>query len=130
MKTLNIDLIRKLSFPDFKVEKIELFPDKKKLIILIEGAWLDLDKGKELGNGVLVLKNWKGFSIRAFDAESENWNEISINKIDDDYLKDICEIEFANNSVSLYGFGKKSNRWMEWKINQAKIHAEFNSISK
>src|SRR5882757_2502051 len=100
MKILNENMMTHLSFPDFDVEKIDFSQQNKTLKIFVDGAWLDLKGGQELGNGILFFDDWKNLTIRAFDSTLEKWTNIDIEKIDP--LKDICEIKFTNSTVNLF----------------------------
>lgn len=123
-KTLDEIHIRNLSFPDFDVEKMQFSPEKKTLKIYVEGAWLDEDEGGgELGNGVLFFSNWEFIEIKRFEYITKNWCQVE--EVDPEFLKDICEFKFLNSSVALCGFGGKSGEWLEWKITNSKMYAEF-----
>ncbi len=125
MKILDENMMKNLSFPDFDVEKIEFSPKEKKLKIFVEGAWLDINGGFELGKGVLCFSNWEDLSISRFDPCAEKWSNISEVKVEP--LKDLCEVRFDDSTICLYGFGKQIGHWMEWKIQKAKMHAEFDA---
>lgn len=123
MKIFEENLIKLLSFPDYEVEKIELSLEEKILKIFIEGAWLDLKDGIQLGKGFLCFQDWESFSMNRFDPHTEKW--FTINELKVEPLKDICEMKFTDHAVYLYGFGKQIGQWTEWKIQKAKMHAEF-----
>lgn len=123
MKILDETTMKNLSFPDFEVEKIEFSSEEKKLKIYIEGAWLDLNGGCQLGRGILYFNDWEDFSINRFDPQTEKWSHINASDVDP--LKDICEVKFSDTFICLYGFGKQIGHWLEWKIQKAKMHAEF-----
>jgi hypothetical protein len=123
MRSLNEDMMKNLSFPDFEVEKMEFFPQEKTLKIFVEGAWLDLDGGSKLGKGALFFKEWDSLSINRFDPATEKWSLVE--GIPVEPLRDLCETKFFDSTVSLCGFGKQMGQWLEWKIVNAKMHAEF-----
>ncbi len=126
MKILDENIIKNLSFPDFDIEKIAFFPEKKILKIFIEGAWLEVDGGSLLGKGVLCFYDWADFSISRFDPYIKNWSKVEeLTNVEP--LKDLCEMKFANSIIYLYGFGKQIGYWMEWKIQKPKMYAEFDS---
>lgn len=58
-----------------------------------------------------------------FDPHSEKW--LHLNEPAIEPLKDICEVKYDDSSICLYGFGKHLGYWLEWKIQKAKMHAEF-----
>lgn len=91
--------------------------------IFIDGAWLDIDGGIQLGKGVLYFNDWDNFSINRFDPYTEKW--VNMNRSELEFLKDICEVKFANSKVCLYEFGKQMSQWLEWKFEKANMHAEF-----
>ena len=124
MKILDEKKMKNLSFPDFDVEKFEFSPQKKELKIFIEGAWLDMDGGSQLGKGILYFNDWENLSISRFDPNIEKWSDLNESSVEP--LKDICEMKFNDSTISLYGFGKKTGHWMGWEIRKAKMHAEFN----
>ena len=123
MKILDGKTMQNLSFPDFDVEKIEFAFKEKKLNIFVEGAWLDIDGGYQLGRGILYFNDWVNLIISRFDPGTEKWSHLKESAIEP--LKDLCEVKFADFTVCLYGFGKQTGHWMEWKIQKAKMHAEF-----
>lgn len=110
-----------LSFPDFGVEKVEFIPKEKKLIIVIEGAYLDQNDGQILGKGMLYFNDWEEISFRKYDCHTDTWSVV--NESDFEPLQDICEEKFDDSVVYLCGFSK--SQWMEWKIQNAKMYAEF-----
>ncbi len=124
MKNLNEDMMKNLSFPDFEVEKIQFSPQEKILEIFVEGAWLDIDGGIKLGRGVLFSKEWQSLSINRFNPITEKWS--TVEEFSPEPLRDICEFKFFDSTVSLYGFGKHVGQWIEWRIVNAEMHAEFN----
>ncbi|MBA3958487.1 MAG: hypothetical protein H0X51_08890 [Parachlamydiaceae bacterium] len=123
MKNLDEMMMRSLSFPDFNVEKMEFLPEKKILKVFVEGAWLEIDGGTALGKGVLFFNDWDVLSINRYDPILEKWNEIEISNSEE--LRDLCEVKFFNSNISLCGFGKWVGQWLEWKITNAKMHAQF-----
>ena len=114
-----------LFFPDFDIERIEVTPERKKIKIFVEGGWLDIDGGIQLGKGVLYFDDWENFSISSFDPYTEQWSYL--NELAIEPLKDLCEVKFSDSVIYLYGFGKQTGHWMEWKIQKAKMHAEFDT---
>ena len=123
MKSLDENMMKNLSFPDFNVEKIEFFPEQKSLKIFVEGAWLDIDGGHPLGKGVLCFNEWEQLSISRFNPDTEKWSKTSA--LITEQLNNICEMKFSASTIYLYGFGQQIGHWMEWKILKAKAHAEF-----
>ena len=125
MKILNENMIKNLSFPDFEVEKMEFFLQEKVLKISVEGAWLEINGGIQLGKGVLFFKDWESLSINRFNSTSEKWSPIE--EASAESLRDLCEVKFFDSVISLCGFGSHTGQWIEWKIVNAKIYAEFDS---
>lgn len=123
MKILNSDDLTHISFPDFEVEKMVYSPHEKSLKIFVENAWLDRDGGFELGKGCLLFSEWDSISINRFDSILEKWSEVNIFPIE--ALRDLCEVKISDSNISLCGFGKETGQWMEWRIINAKMHAEF-----
>ena len=123
MKRLKENEIIRLSFPDFDVRKIDFSNRDKNLKIFLDGAYLDLEEGMELGPGILFFDDWKNFTIRAFDAISDKWTDIDNENFEP--LREICEFKFTDSTINLYGFTKHSSKWVEWNIESAKIQAEF-----
>lgn len=124
MKILNENMMKNLSFPDFEVEKMEFSPQKKILKIFVEGAWLDVDGGTKLGKGILFFNEWKSLTIYRFDPSTEKWSSAD-DEFPAEQLRALCEVNFFGSTISLSGFGKQLGQWMEWKIVNAKMHAEF-----
>lgn len=123
MTYLDAQMMKNLSFPDFEVEKMELSPQEKTLKIFVEGAWLDIDGGTKLGKGVLFFKGWESLAINRFNPITEKWSLVE--EVSPETLRDLCEIKFFDASISLSGFGKTLGQWMEWRISNVDMHAEF-----
>lgn len=123
MKSLDEKMMQYLSFPDMQVEKMEFEPQNKRLDILVNGAFLDVNNIGILGRGVLHFNDWESISIRRFDPFSEEWLETD--NVEPEELKDLCEVCFTSSDVSLCGFGKTIGNWLEWKIKNTKMRAEF-----
>jgi hypothetical protein len=115
--------MRSLSFPDINVEKMQFSSTGKNLAIFISGGWLDTNGGQQLGRGVLHFKNWEKLTISRYYSDTEKWAQLDESTIEP--LKDICEMNFSDSSICLYGFGKQIGLWMEWKIQKPKMYAEF-----
>lgn len=124
MKILSNRLMQNLAFsPDFDVETFEFLPEEKKLKIAIEGAWLEED---QLGRGSLYFHAWENLSIRKYDSAADKWSSLHGSAIEP--LEDLCEVVFADTTVCLSGFGTKSGQWVEWTIQNAQMHAEFDEL--
>ena len=125
IKSLNESMMKKLSFPDFEVEKMEFSLKEKILKIFVEGAWLDINEGIKLGKGILFFNEWESLSINRFNSSTKRWSMVDESSLEP--LRDLCEVKFFDCTISLSGFGKKFGQWMEWKIVKATMHAEFES---
>lgn len=123
MIVLDEKMMKNLSFPDFDVEKMEFSFEEKKMKIFIEGGWLNIGRGSLLGEGVLYFEDWENLIISRFDPFTEKWSDV--NKPAIEPLKDLCDVKFSDSTICLYGFGKNTGHWMEWKIQKAQVHAEF-----
>lgn len=115
--------MKNLSFPDFEVEKMEFLPEQKILKIYVQGAWLEENGGKILGKGILFFKNWETLSMRRYDPILEKWFEEEIANFEE--LRDLSEVKFFNSNAFLNGFGKRVGHWLEWKIVNTTMYAEF-----
>ncbi|MES2344535.1 MAG: hypothetical protein V4494_01160 [Chlamydiota bacterium] len=124
MKKINKKMMKNLSFPDFEVEKMEFSSQEKTLRIFVEGAWLDIDGGSKLGKGVLLFTGWETLSITKFNSNTQKWSPLE--EFSAQPLKDLCEVKFFDSTVSLSGFSKETGQWIEWKIVNTKMCAEFN----
>lgn len=89
----------------------------------MEGGWLDEDDGSLLGKGVLYFNDWENLSINRFDPHTEKWSHL--NELAIEPLRDLCEIKIVDSIICLYGFGKQTGHWMEWKYQKSRMHAEF-----
>ncbi len=123
MEILDEEMVKKLSFPDFAIEKFAYSLNEKKVAITVEGAWLDRDRGYELGRGTLYFSDWKKLSISEFDSETDTWSDLNPSTIET--LKDICEMKVTDASISLCGFGQERGCWVEWEFEEAKVWANF-----
>ena len=115
--------MKHLSFPDFEVSKMELSSLDRMLQIQIEGAWLDVEGGMQLGKGTLFFYGWENLQISRFDPITEKWSIIG--GASDEILRDLPDVSFSESITCLYGFGRSSGQWMEWKITRVKMRAEF-----
>jgi hypothetical protein len=86
---------------------------------------LDIDEGSQLGRGILFFNDWENLSISRFDLHTEKWSHPNESEIES--LKDLCEVKFTGSTICLYGFGKQTGQWMEWKFQKVKMHAEFDT---
>jgi len=123
IKNLDETMMQSLSFPDIDVAKMEFFPETKILNVFVDGGYLSLGNGVDLGAGVLYFNDWDSISIRRYIYSSKLW--LSVTDTDPEQLKDLCEVKFTNSEVFLCGFGKKEGDWLEWRIINTKMHAEF-----
>jgi len=74
---------------------------------------------------ILYFNDWESLTISRFDPHTEKWSHLNESTIEP--LKDLCEVKFADSTICLYGFGKQTGHWVEWKIRKAKMHAEFDA---
>jgi hypothetical protein len=116
-------MIKNLSFPDIEVENMEFSPQEKTLKIFVDGAWLDVDGGVKLERGILFFKEWESLSINRFNSTTEKWS--SVEEFEAEPLRDLCEVNFFDSTISLCGFGTQIGQWVEWKIVNAQMYAEF-----
>lgn len=123
MQISDISMLKKLSFPDIDVEGMDLLLHQKILKIYVDGGFLDIDDGIALPTGIITFKDWKTLSIQKYDSETDQWTPIS--DLSSETLGDLSEVSFDDSSTSLCGFSIESGYWIEWKIDQAKISAEF-----
>jgi hypothetical protein len=123
MKVLDKSMMSNLSFPDFCVKKLDFSLKKKNLKLFVEGAWLDIDGGEQLGRGILFFDGWSSLTIKRFNPISESWSHLPNTELES--LKDICEFKSIDSTFYIYGFGKQTGYWIEWKICNSKSHAEF-----
>jgi hypothetical protein len=116
-------MIKHLTFPDFEVEQMEFSQQQKKLKIYVEGAILSVEKDISLGKGILYFNNWDCLTIDRFNPHCDSWSRL--NESEAESLKDLCEVDFSCSIVFLSGFGRQTGQWLEWKIINAKMRAEF-----
>lgn len=82
MKILDEKIMQNLSFPDFDIEKIEFIFKEKKMKLFVEGTWLDIDEGYQLGKGILYFNDWANFTISRFDPGTEKWSPLNESAIE------------------------------------------------
>jgi hypothetical protein len=124
MKFFTKDTMKYLTFPDCRIEKMEFSPKDKMLKIFVDGGWLDRGKGIKLNKGALFFCNWDCLSVNVFNPFTETWSTINNENFMED-LEDLCEVSFHDDIASLSGFGARSGQWIEWKIVNSKMQAEF-----
>ncbi|GEM_PF-1819882 len=111
MRILQSHELKYLSFPDVRVIDMQFTADV--LVIWLDGAWLETSQsGESFKSCHLVLKNWQTLQIRTYDPQN-HWSELSADTRD--FLKDICEADFAEHCVNLRGFGSQSGQWLEYQ---------------
>lgn len=115
--------MEKVSFPDYNVDKMEYFPEKKIIRIFVDGAWVTTGfrEGYELGKGVLFFNDWESLTVKRYHKDVDK----DVEEIPNETLADLCEVIFSDSNAILRGFSKKVRHWMEWKIVNVKMHAEF-----
>ncbi len=123
MRILDAEMMKHLSFPDCLVEKMELSHGKKHLVVMVDGAWLDLSGGQALGRGVLYFSDWSELMVRAWDHTTETWSTLEGESIE--ILRELCEAKFDDKTACLRGFGERSGRWIEWKMDAVMVRSEF-----
>ena len=114
------DLLNKLSFPDFVVQKMTFFESKKRIDIYIDGAYLDINEGKLFGSGHLFFYDYKKIESKLYD--NDKW--IVLMPKNYDSLKSIEEFSYMKGDIYIKGFGKKTGKWIEYKIVSPKIEAD------
>ncbi|NGX30332.1 MAG: hypothetical protein K940chlam4_01178 [Candidatus Anoxychlamydiales bacterium] len=114
-------LLKKLSFPDFIVQKMTFFELKKRIEIYLNGAYLDINDGKLFASGNLFFYDYQKIEAKLYD--NDKW--IDLNPQNYDSLKSIEEFIYINDNVYIKGFGKKTGKWIEYKIVSPKIEANF-----
>jgi hypothetical protein len=123
---INEKLISNLSFPDYRVKNFQFLPEKKELKIDVDGAWLDIKSGIPLGPGFVFFRNWNSLFIRALDGKTDSWHNIEILKYD--ILDEINDFTVENTVITLSGFGKKTHKWIEWRVENPEIIAQFRDL--
>lgn len=118
--------LEKLYFPEALIKELEILLEDRYLKIAVDKAWLDINGGIDLGEGILIFTEWKKIKIKRYDHLIKNWIEIDL-KYPIEPLKDLCEFSFSKEEIYLRGFGSVIGQWMEWKIEHAKIYAKFES---
>lgn len=124
MEQLTESEIKILSFPDYPVERMLVTKENKKLIVAVEGAYLDGCRGKELEKVTLEFTQWDSLLVSLYSGSE--W--LSIENEEIGILKDICEFEVTENYYFLRGFSRSSGKWVEWKIKGASLLARYKSL--
>ena len=115
------NLLNKLSFPDFEVEKMVFDKSKNKIHIHVFGGFLDIDEGIILNKGVLYIFNYTQIIGRLYC--NNKWKSLVLNSFEP--LKSIEEFIVDKDIMYLRGFGKESGYWVEYKILNPQINASF-----
>lgn len=125
MIKLDNELMKGLSFPDFEVLKCEYDGKQRFLKIYVEGAILNSTEVRKLGKGIICFNNWLSLKVSRFDPHLDKWMLLENYSLEP--LKDICEINFSDSTVFLFGFGRRLGHWIQWEIIEPNMYAEFES---
>ncbi len=120
-----IEQLQNLSFPDFNVIGVLFNPAEKYMQIEVDGAWFENlgSTGKELGNGTLIFKSWRNLEIWQYDSDLNTWVKMHFDAFE--CVKNICELIVGKNQICIQGFGKKSGKWLEYRIHSPQVQLEF-----
>lgn len=120
--TINMPMVTALTFPDFPILDFSLEDGARRLRIEMEGAWLDLDGGREIGRGKLIIEGWSDMSVSRFDHDA--WVEIADPL--EESLKDICEVEIGP-TTTLSGFSARTGLWTRYVFRDAMARYDLGS---
>jgi hypothetical protein len=109
VSAFTLPLLAKVSFPDYDVDAFRFSPHERRLEIVMSGAWLDVDGGRDLGPSALIIGDWTRIESRSYDIVSKAWEKQDVPVA----LKDLCEAEFREMIVTLRGFATDSGLWTE-----------------
>lgn len=106
-----------MTFPDFAVLDFGLDGGGRRLVIEMEGAWLDLDGGREVGHGRLVIEGWSEMVVSRY--ENDAWVDVA--DATEESLKDICESDIGP-TTTLCGFSARTGLWVRYVFYNTKAH--------
>jgi hypothetical protein len=110
MKLLTQAELKELSFPDSKVECMEINNQDKTARIELNSAYLSCKGGVRLPACDVQIKQWHSLSAKLYKASMERWETLEEDCIES--LTDICEFEYGDDVV-FRGFGEESGQWIE-----------------
>lgn len=110
VETITFPELKALSFPDSRVLATSVDFLRKRAAISVDGAWLDIAGGRELGAGELRLTEWASVTFQEYLRGSEHWATCETHV----GLKDLCEVELSNDLVVL--FSSTTGNWAEWRF--------------
>jgi len=117
MKVLAQSELKQLSFPDSKVENMEIDFSKHIVNIEVNSGYLCKNTGVRLPACKIIIKQWSSLTVRLYRASTEEWEKVNINE-DMEKLIDICEFVYGEDIV-FRGVGKKSGQWLELVFSKA-----------
>lgn len=111
LQTIDSANLHALTFPDFIVRRFDLNERAHRITVEMEGAWLDVDGGRALGPGLLLVENWS--DVRVSQYADDAW--VNVAHIEGESLKDLCEVEFGA-TPSLRGFSARTGLWTRFDV--------------
>lgn len=129
MKITNVKSLEKMNFSDFNVLDIVFDKHVKSITFFIDGAlYLNPEKRVELGNGYLQVADYNSIKIIAYDAKSDH--DWLIDEENFEQLREISEIDVAQDHIVIKGFSKTSSNWLEFNISGGILKGAFLDLTK
>ncbi len=125
MQKLSPNLYNLIAFEDFDVETMSFDEKKKELIIITDGAWLDIGSEPEAKKCRLFFYQWKSLVIEKYYPDNPVCKYLDGESFE--LLKDLPLVEISESKVRLCGFSSTSGRWIEWILQDVKIQIEYST---
>lgn len=131
----NSEIIKKLSFDDVPIERMEVENENKIIKIYFKGACiLDLADplfsnrtDRWLGKGLIVFENWSSLEVSCIN---EKQSPRLFNANEYEQLEELFIFEHRENHVKFVGSGIKSGDLDEWIITGSTYYGEFEEYDK
>jgi hypothetical protein len=118
--TIDPELFNRVYFSDYLVESINYDPNKKKMVINMDGIYIEnliTDHSKKCK---IDISAWEKFEIKEYNMHE--WINLDINHLEP--LDEICESTINLEHTILKGFGKISGQWIEYHFYKPNILIE------
>ncbi|MEO7164609.1 MAG: hypothetical protein ABI041_16935 [Bdellovibrionia bacterium] len=127
MKHLSKSELNELSFPDTEVSDFQLDASERICkISCIDGLLGKSPKGIILNNIAIEIKDYHSLIISEFIE-----NHTLVNDFSQEFsLKDICEFNLKESSVTLKGFSKIRGFWTEYVFTGGSLDVAYENAEK
>ena len=115
MEDMSDELFNEESFIDSSITDYHLDFNKKKILLLINGGYLNDDAGRCLSKSSIDIKNWD--NLQVFERRGVNIKKFS--KYPKEFLTSIIKFHRDGADLKLVGLGY--NCWVDWVFTNVEV---------